>query len=29
MVGLDGTANGLQVEGLATQLPLPAFQAAG
>ncbi|WP_224242179.1 hypothetical protein [Hyalangium gracile] len=28
VVGLDGTADGLQVEGTATQLPLPPFQSA-
>ncbi|WP_233602487.1 hypothetical protein, partial [Corallococcus sp. CA047B] len=29
VVGLDGTANGLKVEGTATKLPLPPFQAGG
>ena len=27
--GLDGTANGLKVEGTATKLPLPPFQSQG
>ncbi|MCY1044261.1 hypothetical protein OV208_23280 [Corallococcus sp. bb12-1] len=29
VVGLDGTANGLKVEGTATKLPLPPFQSQG
>ncbi|GHG67992.1 hypothetical protein [Comamonas sp. JC664] len=29
VVGLDGTANGLQAEGVTTKLRLPAFQAKG
>jgi hypothetical protein len=28
VVGLDGTANGLQAEGTATRLPLPPFQTS-
>ncbi|HYI00535.1 hypothetical protein [Hyalangium sp.] len=29
VVGLDGTADGLQAEGTATRLPLPPFQTSG
>ncbi len=29
VLGIDGTANGLQVEGLAAKLPLPPFKAGG
>lgn len=28
VVGLDGTADGLQIDGTAAQLPLPAFQSS-
>ncbi|MDY7226849.1 hypothetical protein [Hyalangium rubrum] len=29
VVGIDGTADGLQAEGTATKLPLPPFQSSG